>query len=51
MMRRIKGMSVAFNHVAEWKGRWSYRMVRELSPALRATDFKCPHYVWYVEEN
>jgi len=50
-MKRIKGMSVAFNHVAEWQGRYAGGMIGNVSPALRATDYKCPHYVWYVEEN
>jgi len=50
-MRQIKGISEAFNHAKEWEGNWNgYSMVKPISPALRATDYKCPKYVWYIYE-
>ena len=51
-MRVIKGISEAFNHVVEWGGKgWNEkRGVLPICPALRATDYKCPKYVWYADE-
>lgn len=51
-MRTIKGISEVFNHAVEWQSkRWSdKRGVFPFSPALRATDYKCPKYVWLVVE-
>jgi len=40
------GISESFNHMKEWKdGKCPIR--KKESPALRATDYKCPKYVWY----
>lgn len=42
------GISEAFNHALEWRSRGADSMIRrDVSPALRATDYKCPKYVWY----
>lgn len=42
------GVSEAFNHALEWNG--NKRMIkRNFAPPMRATDYKCPKYVWYVE--
>ena len=51
-MRTIKGISEAFNHAVEWQSKgWSEkRGLFPFSPSLRATDYKCPKYVWYVVE-
>lgn len=51
-MRAIKGISESFNHAVEWQSKgWNEkRGVFTFSPALRATDYKCPKYVWYVVE-
>lgn len=44
----ILGISEAFNHALEWRSRGADGMIRrDVSPALRATDYKCPKYVWY----
>lgn len=44
----IFGISEAFNHALEWRSRGADGMIRrDVSPALRATDYKCPKYVWY----
>ena len=44
----IFGISEAFNHALEWRSRGADSMIqRNVSPALRATDYKCPKYVWY----
>ena len=40
------GVSEAFNHALEWRGEM---IKRDACPAIRATDDKCPKYVWYVE--
>lgn len=48
----IFGISEAFNHALEWQSRGADSMIkRDVSPALRATDYKCPKYVWYNETN
>lgn len=48
----VLGISESFNHVVEWKSkRWQdKRGVRKICPSLRATDYKCPKYVWYACE-
>jgi len=50
----LMGVTTALNHRMEWET-VSWRMDRMLrkdsSPALRATDYKCPHNVWYYEES
>lgn len=46
----VFGISEAFNHALEWKNRGGRMIKRQFSPALRATDYKCPKYVWYVIE-
>lgn len=44
----IYGISEAFNRALEWRSRGADSMIqRNVSPALRATDYKCPKYVWY----
>ena len=44
----IFGISEAFNHALEWRSRGADSMIqRNVSPALRATDYKFPKYVWY----
>lgn len=42
------GVSVAFNHIVEWKSRSWLTMIKNTSPALRATDYKCPHIIWFL---
>lgn len=45
--RKILGMSVhPFSHILEFRG----GKIKNLSPALRASDWKCPMCVWEVEE-
>lgn len=51
MRRDIYGVSEAFNHALEWRSRGDRMINRLLCPSLRATDYKCPKYVWYVFEN
>lgn len=41
------GVSEAFNHALEW--RRGGMVKSDACPAIRATDYKCPKYVWYVE--
>lgn len=43
----IFGISEAFNHALEWRSRGASMIQRDVSPALRATDYKCPKYVWF----
>lgn len=43
----IFGISEAFNRALEWRSRGAEMIKRDVSPALRATDYKCPKYVWY----
>lgn len=45
----LYGISEAFNHAKEWKNNGSAMVKKDFCPALRATDYKCPKYVWYVE--
>ena len=46
MRTKYYGISEAFNHALEWSaGNGMIR--RDVSPALRATDYKCPKIVWY----
>lgn len=50
-MGELYGISEAFNHALEWK-KQGMRMIQQLfCPALRATDYKCPKYIWYMETN
>lgn len=51
-MRVIKGISEGFGRKLEWGScGWDMsKMVKPVSPALRATDYKSPKYVWFVEE-
>ena len=42
---KFYGVSEAFNHVLEWKK--SNMIKKNVCPSLRATDYKCPKYVWY----
>jgi hypothetical protein len=49
MNYRFIGISEAFNHALEWRSRGVGMIQRDVSPALRATDYKCPKYVWYEE--
>lgn len=51
-MKRIKGISESFGRRLEWGAiGWDDRKgVKPVSPALRATDYKNPKYVWYVDE-
>ena len=47
----IFGISEAFNHVLEWRSRGADSMIqRNVFPALRATNYKCPKYVWLIED-
>lgn len=47
---KLFGISEAFNHVLEWQSRSADSMIqRDVCPALRATDYKCPKYVWLIE--
>jgi hypothetical protein len=47
---KIYGISEAFNHALEWRSRGADSMIqRNVSPALRATDYKCPKYVWLIK--
>ena len=47
---KLFGISEAFNHALEWRSRGADNMIlRNVSPALRATDYKCPKYVWLIE--
>lgn len=47
----IFGISESFNRILEWRSRDAYSMVkRNVCPALRATDYKCPRYVWLIED-
>ena len=50
---RIKGISESFGHRLEWGAYgWDDRKaVKPVCPALRATDYKIPKYVWYVVES
>lgn len=41
-------ISTAINHIREW--RESTPPLQEISPALRSTDYKCPHWVWEIIE-
>lgn len=52
-MTKIKGVSEAFNHAVEWDSkRWDEKKgISNICPALRATDYKCPKYVWYYDES
>lgn len=44
----IFGISESFNHALEWRSKGADSMVRRnVCPTLRATDYKCPKYVWY----
>jgi hypothetical protein len=48
---KIYGISEAFNHALEWRARGADSMIqRNVSPALRATDYKCPKYVWLIKD-
>ena len=49
---RLNGISDSFNRALEWddKGWDEKKGVFPISPALRATDYKCPKYVWFYEE-
>lgn len=49
---RLKGISESFGHRLEWGAyRWNdKKAVKSISPALRATDYKIPKYVWYIDE-
>ena len=49
-MTELYGISESFNHALEWRTRGGM-IQKEISPALRATDYKCPKYVWYCEDN
>lgn len=47
---KIYGISESFNRALEWRSRGADSMIqRNVSPALRATDYKCPKYVWLIE--
>ena len=49
---KIYGISEAFGRALEWRHRGADSMIqRNVSPALRATDYKCPKYVWMYEED
>ena len=50
MRRRIYGISESLSRALEWKTRGGQMIRKVHSPALRATDWKCPKYVWYVYE-
>ena len=43
----IFGISESFNRALEWRSGGAGMIKRDVSPALRATDYKCPKYVWY----
>ena len=43
----IFGISESFNRALEWRSCGAGMIKRDVSPALRATDYKCPKYVWY----
>ena len=51
-MRTIKGISESFGHRLEWgaMGWDEHKAVKGICPALRATDYKIPKYVWYNVE-
>ena len=51
MKRKIFGISEAFNHALEWRSRGAQMINRDVCPALRATDYKCPKYVWLIEDD
>lgn len=47
---KIYGISEAFNRALEWRTRSADSVIkRNVSPALRDTDYKCPKYVWLIE--
>ena len=49
---KIYGISEAFNHALEWRSRGADSMIqRDVCPALRATDYKCPKYVWLIDDD
>jgi len=50
MKDRIYGISESFNHGLEWRTVGERMIKKEFSPSLRATDYKCPKYAWYVVE-
>lgn len=46
MRNKILGISVhPWSHRLEWNG------VRSIAPALRATDYKCPHCFFFINGN
>ena len=50
-MGTIYGISEAFNHALEWKSRGEKMIRKDVCPALRATDYKCPKYLWLIEND
>lgn len=50
---KIYGISESFSRALEWKSRGGgadSMIRRNVCPALRATDYKCPKYVWLIED-
>ena len=52
----VYGISESFSRGLEWRNSGGYNLEspmlrREASPSIRATDYKCPKYVWYVVED
>jgi hypothetical protein len=51
MSKKIYASIHQFNRKKEWRSRGADSMIqRNVSPALRATDYKCPKYVWLIKD-
>lgn len=46
---KYKGVSVSVGHYLEWRNP-STMVKTDISPPLRAVDYKLPQNVWYYEE-
>lgn len=46
----IYGVSKSFARKLEWAGAKGNMIRKDAAPAIRAVDYKCPKYVWYVQE-
>lgn len=44
------GVSESFNHALEWRSKHEGGIKKDVCPALRATDYKCPKYAWFLIE-
>lgn len=50
-MIEFYGISEAFNRALEWRSNGINMIKKDIAPCIRATDYKCPKYVWYEEKN